>query len=162
MTRFASIMGVAAVATLVLLSGCEQAMEKTDYVKDLEGTWEVMELATSVDVGGTAVPGTADIEVSITSGDKLNTGDFTLEVNNTTPIVGLVTATGSIEADSDEIKVTIDSISPADFLPPQVQALQGEEVTINYTVTDDSLEISSALLLSGLGVVDEKLRLTKQ
>ena len=38
MTRFASIMGVAAVATLVLLSGCETPM-KTDYAKDLEGVW---------------------------------------------------------------------------------------------------------------------------
>ena len=35
MTRFASIMGVAAVATLVLLSGCETAV-RTDYAKKLE------------------------------------------------------------------------------------------------------------------------------
>ena len=32
MTRLASILGVAMVATLVLLSGCEQAV-KTDYAK---------------------------------------------------------------------------------------------------------------------------------
>ena len=32
MTRLASILGVATVATLVLLSGCEQAV-KTDYAK---------------------------------------------------------------------------------------------------------------------------------
>ena len=38
MTRLASIMGVAAVATLVLLSGCETPM-KTDYAKDLQGKW---------------------------------------------------------------------------------------------------------------------------
>ena len=37
MTRLASILGVATVATLVLLSGCEQAV-KTDYAKNLEGT----------------------------------------------------------------------------------------------------------------------------
>ena len=38
MTRLASILGVATVATLVLLSGCEQAV-KTDYAKKLVGAW---------------------------------------------------------------------------------------------------------------------------
>ena len=38
MTRLASILGVATVATLVLLAGCESPM-KTDYAKDLAGTW---------------------------------------------------------------------------------------------------------------------------
>ena len=39
MTRLASILGVATVATLVLLSGCESPT-KTDYSKDLEGNLE--------------------------------------------------------------------------------------------------------------------------
>ena len=38
MTRLASILGVATVATLVLLSGCESAV-KTDYTAKLDGTW---------------------------------------------------------------------------------------------------------------------------
>ena len=39
MTRLASILGVATVATLVLLSGCETAV-KTDYTaKKCDGTW---------------------------------------------------------------------------------------------------------------------------
>ena len=41
MTRFASILGVATVATLVLLTGCETATQKkdTDYAAALAGTW---------------------------------------------------------------------------------------------------------------------------
>ena len=43
MTRLASILGVATVATLVLLSGCEQATQKkdTDYAAALAGTLDI-------------------------------------------------------------------------------------------------------------------------
>ena len=51
MTRLASIMGVATVATLVLLSGCESATAKkdTDFAAALAGTWMTAELDGSVD-----------------------------------------------------------------------------------------------------------------
>ena len=52
MTRLASILGVATVATLVLLSGCEQAV-KTDYAKNLAGTWMTDAIPGTVDPGPT-------------------------------------------------------------------------------------------------------------
>ena len=48
MTRLASILGVATVATLVLLSGCEEAV-KTDYAKDL---WRHLDASADLDRGG--------------------------------------------------------------------------------------------------------------
>ena len=51
MTRLASILGVATVAALVLLSGCDQATQKkdTDYAAALAGTWMVAGLPGTVD-----------------------------------------------------------------------------------------------------------------
>ena len=147
MTRFASIMGVAAVATLVLLSGCEAAMEKTDYVEKLEGTWEVMELANTVVPPVTMIPtpGTANVEVTITPGEELNTGSFELAVTQITPFTLSTRAAGTIVVDSKNINVTIDSITSVVPLTGDVTALEGQEREIGYTVTDDSLIVTSSL-----------------
>ena len=78
MTRLASILGVATVATLVLLSGCEQAV-KTDYAKKLEGTWVSAELDRMLPLDQTDLmaltPVKTTVEVMIMAGDKANTGD---------------------------------------------------------------------------------------
>ena len=59
MTRLASIMGVATVATLVLLSGCESPM-KTDYATKtwLEGIWTDPRAPSDPErLPGTPIPG---------------------------------------------------------------------------------------------------------
>ena len=61
MTRLASILGVATVATLVLLSGCDTTM-KTDYAKDLQGTWKV-----TIDRQVAPDPATPTVMVSVTT-----------------------------------------------------------------------------------------------
>jgi hypothetical protein len=152
-------MGVATVATLVLLSGCEAAME-TDYAKKLEGTWTVSDLQAMVVPPSqqTPVAATANITVTIAVGKTLNTGDFTLMVvtNIADPQASVaITASGSIVVDSKNIEVTIDDIMTLG--PSSLDDL--EEVNFGYTVTGDSLTIMSDLL-PRLGVATE-ITLTK-
>ena len=88
MTRLASILGVATVATLVLLSGCETPM-KTDYAKKLEGTWTVNTKATipnPLDPTLAPVQIDAAVAVAIVDGDGVNTGTFSLTVVTLGPV----------------------------------------------------------------------------
>ena len=160
MTRLASILGVATVATLVLLSGCEQAMQ-TDHVEDLEGTWTITDLPTMVmadlnrdgQTDPTPYSATTNVEVVIAAADKLNTGEFTVSVVHTITMprtaLPTITATGSIVVDSSSIDVTVDDINAGPVpLPPDVQALEGEDIEIGYAVTDDTLVITSTLLVA--------------
>ena len=178
MTRLASILGVATVATLVLLSGCEAAVT-TDHVEDLEGTWTIADLPTMVEFDldgpgpGPAVtaPAKTSVQVTISAGDKLNTGDFTVVVTHVVtgvpPAVSTlppVTATGTIMVDSKTIDVTVGEISaPMVDLPAPVQAFEGQTIEIGYTVTDDTLVITSTLLvaLQVADPADPQLTLTK-
>ena len=171
MTRFASIMGVAAVATLVLLSGCEQAMDKTDYVEDLKGTWTIMDLPAMFALPGTtdAVPSIADVNVTIAEGDELNTGTFTVSVAHSivTPPTELppIMASGSFVVDSNNIDVTVDSIDAGPGgTPPDLAPLVGREIEIGYTFTDDDkLKITNDLLVN-FGVAlptDPSIELTR-
>ena len=86
MTRFASIMGVAAVATLVLLSGCETPM-KTDYAKKLEGTWKRTlgdrQLPNPL-VPGTTVPGMSEVTAAVTR-TGTNKGTVSITIVDTVP-----------------------------------------------------------------------------
>ncbi|MCY4485099.1 MAG: hypothetical protein OXC12_19690 [Spirochaetaceae bacterium] len=172
MTRFASIMGVATVATLVLLSGCEAAMEKTDYVEDLKGTWTIMDLPAMFALPGStdAVPSMANVNVTIAEGDELNTGTFTVAVTHSiiTPPTALppITASGTFVVDSKNIDVTVDSIDagPGGGTPANLAPLVGQEIEIGYTFTDDdTLKITNDLL-ADLGVAlptDPSIELTR-
>ena len=172
MIRLASILGVATVTTLVLLSGCEAAMEKTDYVKDLEGTWTVSDLPAMVTPpdSNTPVASMANVDVAITEGDELNTGTFTVAVTHstiTTPPIALppITASGSFVVDSKNIDVTVDSIDAGPGgTPPDLAPLVGQEIEIGYTFTDDDkLKITDELLVN-LGVAlpsDPSIELTR-
>ena len=90
MTRLASIMGVATVATLVLLSGCESAV-KTDYAKNLEGRWTTAELPGTVDrpdgplyeMLPEKIPVTRMVTVTIQDGSGQHEGTFSLTVTST-------------------------------------------------------------------------------
>ena len=90
MTRLASILGVATVATLVLLSGCEQAV-KTDYATKLEGIWTVDTTATVRNpfASGPTDPMTIPnvptrVSVDI-GGEGVNKGSFEITVASTIP-----------------------------------------------------------------------------
>ena len=175
MTRLASIMGVATVATLVLLSGCESAV-KTDYAKKLAGTWTVSTTATAPNPE--AVPGAptdtpptiqipATVAVAIVDGTGVNTGTFSLTVVTPTgaldpttqmPITMETQGTGSISVDATEIEVTLTSIS--DTAPASVKELKGVAATVTYELADNELTIESQLLVQ-LGLMSS-LTLTKQ
>ena len=183
MTRLASILGVATVATLVLLSGCEQAVE-TDHVEDLEGTWSSAELNSMVQIDtnddqvpDTLVSATATVTLMITAGDKLNTGTFTLTVAQTlgpptNTVLPPVVASGTIVVDSSDIAVSIADIMSAVPLPDAAEALKTTGPhKLSYEVTDTKLDISSPLLpalLVGTTIMgapftdDTKLTFTKQ
>ncbi len=168
MTRLASILGIATVATLVLLSGCEQAMDRTDFVTDLEGTWVGDGISAMVLPPGQTTPlsGEARVEVEINGGEKLNTGHFKLTVTLSIPTnqqhLLPISAGGSILVGSKNIAVTIEEImgDPISGPPAVLQNLQGEETDIGYEIADDSLAITHSLL-QDLGLLDATVELTK-
>ena len=151
MTRFASIMGVAAVATLVLLSGCEQAMEE-DYAKQLAGTWKHDLMR---DVG--TLPSNTAIVAMITRTDT-NKGTLSLEITDTpvgAPLPASETSvSGNIAVTSTKITVTdldvtveaggvdiTDTVISAD----QLQILSSSQ-ELTWDITGDKLTVSSAVL----------------
>ena len=97
MTRLASIVGVATVATLVLLSGCESATAKkdTDYAAALAGIWMTAELDGSVDkptdpaiaplvahITDDKIAVKSQVTATIEDGDGSHAGTFTLTVSS--------------------------------------------------------------------------------
>ena len=189
MTRLASIVGVATVATLVLLSGCESAV-KTDYAKKLDGTWMTAAIVGTVDrpEDFATVVQTEEIDVSrtvtvvIKDGVGNHEGTFTLTVTTiptdlmvmavlqTQMISEIVTtASGTINVKNDsELTVTITSdiinVPPVFPVPDGVtERLQNTPLPVSYELMDDELKLSSAILLA-LEVVmtpGEKLTLTR-
>ena len=165
MTRLASILGVATVATLVLLSGCEAAV-KTDYAKNLAGTWTVGTMGAIPNLEHAADPSApatiqvpTDVTAAIVDGPGANKGTFTLTVVNNIPVptdpptvtMATTTGSGSFTVTATEIKVTLDTIS-ANVPANLATALKSVEHTLAYKLADNSLEISSDLLPT-LGVM---------
>ena len=155
MTRLASILGVATVATLVLLSGCETTM-KTDYAKDLEGIWtttiENRQFQNPTD-SAMMVPGTSAVTAEVTRTDT-NKGTVSLTIADT--ITGApaphftTTLKGSIEVTSDEITVTNIDVKPEAVLvanPAAVQLLAGG-LTLEWDLSDDKLTVKNETLFS--------------
>ena len=85
MTRL-SYIGVAAVATAVLLSGC---VMEVDYAKKLEGTWVShrvdRDIGLNPDMPEEFTSVTTTVTAVIEDGDGLNSGEFTLTVSNMVP-----------------------------------------------------------------------------
>ena len=149
MTRFASIMGVAAVATLVLLSGCEAAMEKTDYVKDLEGTWSVT-LSDREFPNQTPPPTTLTgmtVVTAMVTRTGTNEGTVSLTtVDTVTGVAGSNTTkiTGDIEVTATEIKVSGIEVDPpmaAGNFPGGAAGL-AQGLTLTYELSDDDSKLS--------------------
>ena len=165
MTRLASvIMGVAVVATMVLLSGCPQPA--TDYAKELEGTWTVSLMATVPNPAGTPpttqVP--SDVTVTITPGPDKNKGTINLTVVNSfpSPLVPVTTeGSGSFTVDATLIKATLEKISSTGPVPQAVQDLKGVEQDITWEIMGNKLTATSKPLFALLGV-SETLVFTKK
>ena len=168
--RVVSLMGVAAVATMVILAGCSSgpgaAPAEADHTAALAGIWTVETTATVPYPA--ADPPTIDVlaavSVTIVDGPGVNTGSFVLTVTIPSPLGPqgppvVTTGSGMLTAESDSVlKVTLDEIMGA--APANVTALKGVELTVNYELMDDMLKISSELLPE-LGVAME-LTLEKQ
>ncbi len=148
MTRFASIMGVAAVATLVLLSGCEQAMDKTDYAKNLEGTWSVTlsdrEFPNPMPPPTTFTGMTAVTTMVTRTGTNEGTVSLTT-VDTATGVPGSTTTkiTGDIEVTATEITVSgieVDPPAAAAAIPGGAAGLEG--LTLTYELSDDNSKLT--------------------
>ena len=166
MTRFASILGVATVATLVMLSGCESPTE-TDYAKQLEGRWSG---TVSHDIAppgtNTAVPGmshvTADVKRTGTNKGAVSLTINTGPVGATEAMMMATTVSGSIEVTSSEITVSDVSVDPPD--PAIAQALAAG-LTLTYDLSDDESEVTvgnAVLFPTLLGPTNSEITLTKQ
>ena len=171
MTRLASIVGVATVATLVLLSGCESAV-KTDYAKNLAGTWKVtlMGVANPMPPPPPMIPGTTEVTAKILRTDT-NKGTVSLEITGTPTAAPALAATttvmGNIEVTADKITVSDIGVMPMTAvagLPGGAGAL-AQGLTLTYDLSDDGseLEVTNDVLFAALlGPSNTKLTLTKQ
>ena len=166
MTRLASILGVATVATLVLLSGCEQAV-KTDYAKNLAGTWNVTMMRDLPNPEG--MPATVSVTTAVTAKvarTGTNKGTVSLTITNTPPLpTGSVEVMGSIEVSATEITVSNVGVEPMAVLaaaPAAAQLLEGG-LTLEYDLSDDKLTVENETLFSTVLMLGTaSLELTKQ
>ena len=188
MTRLASIAGAAAVAAMLVLSGCPTAV-RVDLAKRLVGTWEtesipgMQEIPAALQADG--LPTSTDVMRSVTAvvadDEGHHKGTVTITVTST-PTDAMVaaalmaatqqsaivtTATGTIYVRSTtEMQVTITSIAntPAAFVVPEQLVTDFEDVPLpaTYELADDVLMVNSAIL-TALGVVapGEALTLTR-
>ena len=157
MTRLASILGIAVVATLVLLSGCESAVKTTDYAKKLEGTWEGS-------IKRQAPPVLSEVTAEVTRTDT-NKGDVSLTISSgpigaPSEMREMTKVSGSIEVTATEIKVSGVVIDPPN--PVLAQGLT-QGLTLTYKLSDDDNKVTvgnAELFPVLLGSMD--IMLTKQ
>ena len=162
MTRLASILGVATVATLVLLSGCE-TMVQTDYAKDLGGDWKSADLERMVD----SIAITTSVTATITAGDEKNTGTFMLAVTDTVVATMQqrppISVNGTFTVDSSTITLTV--TGPEETVAVLGDLLSGPQ-DLAWELMGNELKVSSPLLpvlLMGAQITAEtKLPFTKQ
>ena len=169
MTRIASIMGVATVAALVLLSSCEVPV--TDYAEDLAGTWTATIEGRTLQVPGQTgtVPGSTAVGAVVTRTDT-NKGTVSLTVADTpqgAPAPAVTTmVTGKIEVTASEIKVSDVDVTPPEVLAgvdPQIAAALTAGLTLTYDLSGDQLTVGNATLFPVLlGSTDTEITLTKQ
>ena len=171
MTRFASIMGVAAVATLILLSGCETVV-RTDYAKKLEGTWTNGPAAAMVanPSGPGATPAQLPVMRTVTAEvtrDGVNKGSFSIDgirYGQCTSECGPTCRPTCVEGlwyirSGDATEITI--IIPANGIqlplgqspPDQLAALIASPQVLGWELSNDDSELRlSGLVLMGLQI----------
>jgi hypothetical protein len=165
MTRLASILGVATVATLVLLSGCESPT-KTDYAKDLEGNWTVTLMGvTNLMPPPAMVPGMTVVTAEILrTGTNKGTVSLTITDMPASP-QGPVEVTGNIEVSATEITVSNVGVDPMALLsahPAAAQLLEGG-LTLEYDLSENKLTVENETLFSTVLMLGTaSLELTKQ
>ena len=183
MTRIASIAGVAAVATIILLSGCQTAV-RVDLAKRLVGDWTTTEeIAGKLDLSDLGIPTPIDATVTVRAivedGPRHHRGNITITIT-TTPtdpmaLAALMastqrsevvtTAIGTIYVrTTTDMQVEIASIAntPDTFAVPEDLTIQLEGVPLpaTYELTDDVLMVTSDVL-TFLGVVAQPLTLMR-
>ena len=186
--RVVSLMGVAAVATMVILAGCSSGpgAEPVDHVAALAGTWMTAELDGHVEVPAALqasmmlppiVPVTRTASVVIEDGDGTQEGTFALTVTDVpvdlairavvSRLVSMTSGTINVQNDS-QMTVTLTGeitiVPPLIPVPADVASLRDTPVPVAYELMDNELNLTSTLFF-GLGVTtapDEKLTLTKQ
>ena len=167
--RVVWLMGVAAVATMVILAGCGDGPgakpadpadppdeQPANYVTALVGTWT----ATASVLADPAIPA-SEVQHAITAiieaGDMANMGTLTLSVVSTVVITmqqgDPTIVTGSIAVDASAITVTIAAVDPPpDPTDPNaavILAALAEPQPLTYTLSEDgsTLTVSNAQLL---------------
>ena len=170
MIRLASIVGVAAVATLVLMSGCETPM-KTDYAKDLAGTWNTMLEDRQLGTPPNTVAGTTAVTAAVTR-TGINKGTVALTVVDTPTgalmPISAIKVEGSIEVTADEINATdlkVDPPAALTELPEGVAAGLMAGLTLTYELSDDGnkLDVTNTTLFGVLlGPNNTTIKLTKE
>ena len=150
--RFASFMGAAAVAAMVILAGCGSGPGAKDYAADLAGTWTVRLMGPIPNPAGTepaTIDAQTDVTVTITKGTGVNMGTFSLTVVNTvsaTPPIK-TTGNGSLEVESaSKMKVTLTEIM-GPSVPAEATALKGTAQAVDYELMGNQLKLSSAVLM---------------
>ena len=182
--RIVWLMGVAAVATMVILAGCgdgpgAKPAEPTDppdpppatnYVTALAGTWT----ATASVLADPAIPA-SEVQHAITAiieaGDMANMGTLTLSVVSTVVITmdqgDPTIVTGNIAVDASAVTVNITAVDPPpDPTDPNAAVILAEIAkpqTLTYTLSDDgnTLTVGSALFAILLGPTVTEIMLTK-
>ena len=167
MTRIVSVLGVATVATLVLLSGCGSAV-KPDYTKQLDGTWQATGLMVPTPTDPPVLVPT-DVTLVIDDGEGLNTGTFELTVTQMIPGSpdAVSKGSGSVRAESSSVmKVTLTDLMSAPGIPepPTVTALKDVAQTVHYERSGNELTLSSSVFinLAVTTITMPELILTKQ
>lgn len=159
--KFASTMGVAAVATLILLSGCGSATpaKETDYAAKLEGTWNV-EITRSVETVEVMTAVTASVSTTGT-----NKGTVALTITNTPPsptAPPMIEVSGDIVVNATTIMVSNIMVDPAD---PALAAGLAQGVSLTYNLSDSGSELTvgnDVLFAALLGPTYMEVTLTKQ
>jgi hypothetical protein len=171
--RIVWLMGVAAVATMVILAGCGDGpgakpadpadppdeQPAMNYVTALAGTWTATVDAMVPGVNPSAPPAAVQhaVTATVAAGETANMGTLTMTIVST---VGPVSSppksvSGTIEVDASEITVTITGIDPVPTDPQEVaifDALRGTPQPLTYTLSGEGsmLTVSNAHLLPAL------------
>ena len=167
MLRLASILSV---ATLVMLSGCESSM-KTDYAKELEGTWTGTTPGNlTIPDTGASVPATFTVTAEVTRTDT-NKGSISQTIVGTptgaTASQPPIKVAGSFEIDATEITVSDIRVEPMTILEqsPTIAQLLTKDVTLTYKLADggSKLTVGSEVLFPVLiGPTTTEITLTRQ
>ena len=184
--RIVWLMGVAAVATMVILAGCGDGPgakpaepaeppdspdpPATNYVTALVGTWTAT-AEVLVDPSNPASAVQHAITAIVAAGDMANTGTLTLSVVSTAVITmqqgDPTIVTGNIAVDASAITVTITAVDPppdpTDPSAAAIAAVLAAPQSLSYTLSDDGnmLTVGNDRLLPLLLGGSTSIELTK-